>query len=73
MTLDLLTSSAAALPCEMPATAAEEGKGGAKRGEGKGGKALVPRRVPPRAGSRWGVPSLIAAAAASKRRSSQQQ
>ena len=60
VTLDLLTSSAAALPCEMPPAEAK----------GKG-KALAPRRVPPRAG-RWGVPSLVAAAAASKRRSSQQ-
>lgn len=70
VTLDLLTSSAAALPCEMPS----EGEGGAKKGKSKGGKAplLAPRRVAPRAG-RWGVPSLVAAAAASKRGSQQQQ
>jgi len=64
VTLDLLTNSAAALPCEMP-QAAEQGKG---KGKEKAG--LAPRRVPPRAG-RWGVPSLVAAAAASKRRSQQ--
>ena len=67
VTLDLLTSSAAALPCEMP-TETVEGKG---KGKGKG-KGLAPRRVAPRAG-RWGVPSLVAAAAASKRRSQQQE
>jgi len=74
VTLDLLTSSAAALPCEMPPSGGVEG-GARKKGNGNGGRAaplLAPRRVAPRAG-RWGVPSLVAAAAASKRRSQQQQ
>ena len=69
VTLDLLTSSAAALPCEMPTTATEEGGGAKGGGARKAG--LAPRRVPPRAGGRWGVPSLVAAA--KRRRSSQQQ
>lgn len=62
VTLDLLTSSAAALPCEMPTDGDSNGKAKAK-------KTLVPRRIPPRAGgSRWGVPSLVGVAAAAKQR-----
>lgn len=64
VTLDLLSNSAAAFPCEMP----KEGEGGGRSSE-KRKKGLVPRRIPPRAGSsRWGVPSLVSAAAAAQRK-----
>lgn len=74
VTLDLLTSSAAALPCEMP----EEGEGKGRGKSGGGGSnsekgLLVPRRIPPRAGrSRWVVPAGLVSAAQRKGRRSEQ-
>ena len=49
VTLDLLTSSAAALPCEMPTTATEEG-GGAKGGGSEKGGAGASAGPPSRGG-----------------------